>query len=532
MNKNKGMDAFSPLEDPPFIFSSYPVNDFILMNYGPREPGKIADLVGVNNSRKKLQVYRYEEGKFNLMKDIEYTSDKYIHMIIPADFRYEGKSSYLIVERSENNSYELIYVFPDQSIVKYKEKSQIIPIILTYDDRLKIKTLIQKRDKGLVFLEINPDNSILLEEIPFKYKLIDCHSSALVDYKGNLDVQLLMIANDENQNFLVNLSGEKILKLPENIGPVIFNDFNNDGELEIAYISKDYTNYFLNIQKMTGSQEKVRLDLKNEFGNEYEPVIRNNRLGNLHGGIFAADLEKKGKIDIILTMLNNQNNTNVIRMISVYTKNGEIKFVKSIFSPEIESIQNVISVSSFDYDNSGKENLFINFREGANHKMAYFKNNMNPHFLKLTIMGVDQKNLMPIPGVSFRIKTLSENMIRNCVQSPQSSFLHLQKPYIFLGLGSMNVFIDKIDVSILRKKITMGATDKIIPNSNLIMKIGDKVEIELYLNITESIKHVIYITLLVLMLNLVFVFGLFFRDRKKERLLRKKELQSFNFEAL
>lgn len=527
------MVAFSPLEEPTFTFSSYPIENFILMNYGPREPGKVPDLVGVDNFRKELRVYRCENGEFTLVDSIRYKSDKHIHLVMAADFRYEGKSSYLVVERGPGNvGYELTYVFPDSTRVKYEGVSQIIPIVLTYDNRLKTITLIQKEKSKLAFIETNPDNSIIESEENFKFRLTDCHSSALIDYKGNLDVQLLMVVSDNGQNLLVNLKGDEILTLPKEIGPVIFNDFDNDGELEVAYISREDRNYFLNIQKMTGKKQNFRLDLKNEFGDKYDPVLRSKYLDNLHCGIFAADLERMGKMDIILTLMDNEKQTTVLKIISVFDKKDGIRFKKSIYSPEIENINNVISVSTFDYDDSGKENLFINYLDGANYKMAYFKNNLNPHFFKLTIMGVNSKNLMPIPGVSFRIKTLSENMIRNYVQSAQSSFLHLQKPYLFLGLGALNVFIDSIDVSIMGKNIKMGETDKIIPNSNLIMKIGKNVEIELYLNITESIKSVVCITLMVLALNLIFVFGLFFRDRKKERLAKKKELKSFNFEAL
>ncbi|KAG0416260.1 hypothetical protein EQH57_1194, partial [Dictyocoela roeselum] len=171
----------------------------------------------------------------------------------------------------------------------------------------------------------NPDNSIIESEENFKFRLTDCHSSALIDYKGNLDVQLLMVVSDNGQNLLVNLKGDEILTLPKEIGPVIFNDFDNDGELEVAYISREDRNYFLNIQKMTGKKQNFRLDLKNEFGDKYDPVLRSKYLDNLHCGIFAADLERMGKMDIILTLMDYEKQTTVLKIISVFDKKDGIR---------------------------------------------------------------------------------------------------------------------------------------------------------------------------------------------------------------
>lgn len=562
-----------------FSEKSICARDFILMSYSDSHKYLTNDLVGCSGDKRSIVVYkenkRTSEYEVCFCKRLE--KDAEICTIIPADYDSSGNISYLIVSRTRSGHYANIIYFHykdhDRLDTKMHAKSvddigetASIPLlfalrsmetVLLLQDRSG--THICKYDKSL-----SKCTKIQIHNSEMK-NLHHLHTSGFIDVTGNLLPDLVLEFEEDGNRIMKIFSLDNYncleyiesLLLPKEIGPIAFADFNKSCLVDIAYVSKEGDDFYLNVvynlttksnskriyDNSLESEERFVRQLISTDEKGYEPIVLCDETG-MPSGLFVVDLFCDSVQHIVLTMKNKDCGKFRILLMKNNGR-GQFSLIDNMFG-EI-SRHGLISISFSDILFAGRENLIVNFRDSTPERVCMlqlYKNNLsknNYYFSSLTCGNSscsrkDDSFGPPVPGVSYRYKILENNIVLVGHQLSQSTFPHLQHQYVFFGLGPSSFYL--IDLEGLGP-LSFGYNakrieQKVIPNSKIVLYKEHDGSVCMALNLSPGIqiRNILTTILLVSSLLLLILIGFFIRRRKRERRRIKAERMVFDFRAL
>ncbi|KAM0678038.1 hypothetical protein BDAP_001065 [Binucleata daphniae] len=570
------INIFNKNEEQVFTNEEIIDNDFIFLAYGDTQNNLQQDFIGTTKNKKKLKILKYSKSEQKLKKII-YNHDKEIVHIIPCNFTNSDRLSYIIVCLEPNEDlYDVACITVDE---KYEQstthdlgKCDRMPFLFSHNDWYN--TLILQNGTNTCICYFESDKVV---HKPFNIpRLAKGHTSAFIDVDGDLKPELVLVCEEEDEK-VINIYNsndnyqdlKQKIKIPKSAGPLMFGDFNATGCTDIAYITEEddtcYINILYNLRNSFISKEnkgKEYLRYDNHQKNESYAYSINNSdyhyrmsLDEFKGlkphfysdllhkdlpcGIFVTDINLNTYPDIILLMKDHKNNTHVKILENKHKENDSHRFV--CLNKSINELNDIISFSTADYCNRGKEVIIINKVHNGEFTLFSLDNTLGQDHFKisaLTISPTSGKKAYSsyVPGISYKYYIEEENVVRIGHQLPQSSFLHLHHPSVFFGLGSINFLVDKLFVGGPNSKTynqIYSVKTKILPNSDLVLKpYSDGIRVELYLNFAKYVKNIIIVFVIVIITNIFVVIYTYRKQKKKEKKIKEAERFLFNFAAL
>lgn len=552
-------------------------DDFILMNFVNDKNEYKTLLVGLRTNKRTLVVLVPENSKdssntVDYMTKYEKRFDFNIYYIITGLVNEHDENTYILVEKTKK-AYNIHYFdFAEQESI-FLGDSVVMPFLIVDKDLKRcLITVNQGRINKLAIVNKKPDVRTAKEfEDNVGTSCIRAnHSSAFIDLNNDSRPDIALDTEDNGERvlliLLLNAKGLKesrqTLTIPENAGPLIFEDFNRDGKTDLCYVYSDEKGSYLVIHynQHTVTNETIFSDKNTKTINlgelypDYSPVTTIANMDDIPGGIFVYDMELKKFPNIVLLMENIKTNELAVKIIATVvdvepgsfftrkkSKVEDIKFENYKYANSLHlTNERVVSISCLDPDGVGREGLLLNIIDDGNFKLLYFENNLEVNHYKLSLITLDgQRNMSykrnlynhPIPGVSYRVFVDNKTLVNH--QMTQSSYLHLKKPIVTFGLGSMNLLIEKIQIGIPYSLKTFETNQKIIPNSDLVITYdNNRIYIELLLKYGFYIKIVFVVLAIVLIINSIFVLFFSYLEHKKKKHMLKSESSAFNFKAL
>lgn len=523
------------------------VNDFLLMAFSDTKSRLGLDLVGVSMDMKTLFVYSGIGSTPNYKLALRKDHKKKINNVVPADYDSSGNVSYLLVSRKDAG-YENTVFFSHAGEVVPLDKTVAPPLLFCYQNPRP--ALLMQTQKETYALKFSKNRELVKSffdiDVPTMHHM---HTSAFIDVTGNLLADLVLETQTKDGRYLEVLENKNGVfqkasrcRLPENIGPLAFSDFNGSGLIDVAFVSKEGGKDYLNVLFNTGkSVERFTGDSARRISLEsikpgYEAVLRNNDF-DMPAGIFVSDVFCNSVPQIVL-MMKSRNSNSVFHLLMENTGKGSFKPNKKIFAALPR--RNIVSMCLVDVINGGAESPVVNYYENGKYHLSLYRNSFpiarKYHLKVLTYDCNTSKESFGsvLPGVSYRYRHMETPEKSISFQMPQSSFPHLQHPFVFLGLGTMPHLVEFEGVGIPfynRVGRVFTIYQKIIPNSQLALRPQNDT-LRLYLNLVvgQRIKTVFFVLVAGLFVNLVLLLILYIRGRKRERSGQKSVL--FDFEDL
>lgn len=532
---------------------------FILLAYSDITNKRTYDLIGVGQDPRNLVGYGYDlkEEVYKEIFNYKHVSD--VHLVIPADFTSEGATSYVLVTR-EGSRYSNYMYFGDGK-AENLGYSTCVPFL--YVDPLDLHPLLLiQRENTLESVRISKEKTIVSKEIRGYGRLHTEHTSTFIDLDGSMKACLCLIVEEDNAKMLKVLSNRREgflecfkMELPDDIGPVIFDDFNGNGMNDMAFVEKKNGEYYLKIylnqnsrvesakdgkllrgyllpnpSTMIFSDDKsVTINLKTMFSG-FTPVLKAEpHFGKTPYGIFSADPRAKGRPDLFFIMKNKDDETRVVVLENLSTP-SETLFRPAEYNDALSSLSNVISISFCDYNNRGREAFFLNRIVDGAPVIETYENDLSKVNLKLSLSailpGVPRQSYgSAIPGVSYLISYDGGKKLIISNQMSCSSFVHLRHHVAYIGLGDI-LLIDSLVIGVPGHDLYSGPymIDSIAtPNTDLIVYIRENEDysVESHFIIGDHFKIIISVLGAVAVMNIVFIALLQYRDRR--RVVRAKD---------
>lgn len=554
--------------------------NFILLSYSESHKYLTNDLVGCSDDRRHMVIYR-ENRRTNeyeryLCKRLEKNAD--ICTITPSDYDSSGNISYLIVARAEDGYYTntIYFHYKDENhrmdakmsreSVEDIGETTSVPLLFALRD-LESVLLMQKNSKTFVYKYVGSNSRCARTQIHNHQmgRLHRLHTSGFVCVAGSSWPNLVLEFEEDNARHLKifgldannNLKCIEILQLPSQIGPIALADFNKSCCVDIAYVSKEGSRFYLNVvfnlrakadskRIYDNSQESEGSFVKQliaESEEDYEPVLVDDKMG-MPSGIFVVDLFCDSVQHIVLTTKHKKCSEFLIVLMKNNGK-GQFSPIQGVFG-EVPK-HRILSISFSDMLFAGRENLLVNFQASTPEKecvLCLYKNNLsenNYYFSSLTCGGSTRSRKAesfgpPLPGVSYRYKILENDTVFVGHQLCQSTFPHLQHQYAFFGLGPSSFYLIELEG---HSPPSFGYNvkktgQKVIPNSKIVLYNDHNGRACMALNLSPGIqiRNILTTILLVSSLLLLILLGFFIRRRKLERRRKKAEGMAFDFGAL
>lgn len=562
-----------------FSGKSICARNFILMSYSDSHKYLTNDLVGCSGDKRSIVVYkanrRTSEYELYFCKRLEKDAD--ICTIIPADYDSSGNISYLIVSREESRRYANVIYFHHKDrdsldtqmhamSVEDIGETDSVPLLFALHS-METVLLVQSESKTYICKYDNSKGRCIKTEVCGSEikRLHHLHTSGFIDVTGDSRPDLVLECEKDGARVLEiynldvynNLNHIESLNLPREIGPIAFADFNKSCHVDIAYVSREGANFYLNVvfnlknranrgriydNTMEDEDLFVRQLIVNDE-KDYEPVIVCEETG-MPSGLFVVDLFCDSVQHIVLTMRNRKSGQFRILLMK---NNGEGRFspVYNMFD-EIPR-RGLISISFSDILFAGRENLVVNFRDSTPNReymLRLYKNNLSKNNYYFSSLACGNPTCSrkadsfgpPVPGVSYRYKILESNTVLVGHQLSQSTFPHLQHQYVFFGLGPSSSYLIDLE-SLGPPSFGYSArvmSQKVIPNSKIVLYKERNGSVCMALNLSPGIqiRNILTTILLVSSLLLLILLGFFIRRRKRERRRMKAEGIAFDFGAL
>lgn len=552
--------------------------NFIHLDFMHDRKNRGTVLVGMRNNRTTLVTLRLKNsnGESNIpaqMETWEHTFEFKIRHVIANMVDQNGNDVFIIIEDVSDTRVRMHHFNFTTKETTLLHESDMMPLRMV-NEQMDACFLINDA-KRLMILTLK-DNSIdnkLVEvwNASVQGIVVKDHTSAYVDVDNDNKADMALDAQDDDGVRVLILVlthpstiDKKIqrLELPDGSGPLIFEDLNGNGRVDLCYVctSSEGNHVMIHFNQYASEGDEVfshetktrKIDLS-EMYPEYDPVVRVADLGNMPGGIFVYDMELKQYPNIVLLMVNKTTGEYDLKILTSVTEKDDgsffsrkserkdgIQFEISKYRKALSlDYKHILSVSCWDPDSLGREGILVNAVNDGKYELAYFENNLEVNHYKLSLITLDGRrnadgNIAyncPIPGVSYRVFFDNKTLVNN--QMTQSTFLHLKKPIVTFGLGSTNMLIKNIQIGIPHATSIMEVDQKIIPNSDLVFTYRNgKISIELLLKYGYYIQIVFIVLLVVLFLNLLVVLLFRYLERSKKKLEKKKESSAFNFKAL
>ncbi|ELQ74639.1 putative membrane protein [Trachipleistophora hominis] len=552
-------------------------DDFILLNFMYNKKDHSVILVGTRANKKSLVTLtlKSSEGESNIPTQIrtwEHALDFRIYHVITNLVDQNAGNVFVIVESVNEERVRMHYLSASTGASRVLCESDIMPLMMTDGEMDPCFLIRDGTHTRVLILRGNAVDNQTVETWGGSAlgSIMRDHTSAYVDVDNDSRADVLIDTQEDGERLLLLIlthpssADKKVqrVRLPEGSGPLIFEDLDRDGKVDLCYVCANsegnhliiHFNQYENENDVVFSSEtKIRKIDLNEMFPEYDPVMRIADLDNMPGGIFVYDMELKQFPNVVLLMVNKTTGEHNLKIITSVTekdegtlffkkkeKKREIQFEASKYRKVLSlDYKHIVSMSCWDPDSLGREGLLVNAISDGKYELLYYENNLEVNHYKLSLITLDGRKSAdgatayntPVPGVSYRVSFDNKTLVNN--QMTQCTFLNLKKPIVTFGLGSTNLLIEKIRIGIPRAAGVLEVDQKIIPNSDLVFTYRNgKISIELLLKYGFYIQIVFCVLLVVLFLNLLVVLLFTYLERRKKKLAKKKEASAFNFKAL
>lgn len=531
-------------EDKVFKNSEPVVDDFLLLAFADSKNKLGLDLVGTSMDMRSLIVYNSPSGTLRYSMGFRHKHSRKICTVIPADYNSSGNTSYLLVSR-EGDMYENALLFKSVESVVQLEKTRAVPMLLSYRDS-RPALLFQTTTRSYV-LKFEK-NTTRWMAVPVDFPALHTmHTSAFIDLTGNMLADLALDTTRSDGRYLevFKNTGTDLLKaeerrLPDAIGPLCFADFNGSGLVDVAFVSTESGNEYLNIFFNDGPTgfaggTTSKIDLSNLLAG-HKAVITSENF-DMPSGIFISDIFSRGVPQIVVAMRSTTSGTTRYLLMKNF---GDARFVADTTAFSGVPPLKMASATLVDISNRGAEGLLLNYYENGSYRLDFYNNMVADsntyHVRVLTHDGNAPKDSYgsALPGVSYQYRSIENNKKYIGFQLAQSSFPHLQHPFVFLGLGTFPYLIEFDGIGLPfyeRKGKVFRLGRKIIPNSQLSLHpYRGQMLMYLHFSIAENIKNIFFVLMLILTINAVVLCFLYWKNRRAEN--EKNPNVLFSFETL
>ncbi|KAM0672813.1 hypothetical protein CWI42_051350 [Ordospora colligata] len=536
---------------------------FVLLAYTDILNNRSYDLVGVDKGYTNLKGYHYDKDKDMYDEVFSYKHEQKIHLVIPADFNGSGIVSYVLVTRKNDGTFDNHIYFRDRDETKHIGESLATPLLFTCPDDLRPQLLIQYSD-GLKKVRISEDGELKTEDVDDYGRLHNEHTSAFVELDGSMKACLCLVIDNGNGKKSLrvfnNKDGEYVryfeMDLPDEIGPIVFGDFNGNGMNDMAFIQRSGTKYVLkiyfnstsrvgNTNKLLGGFIPTQInstvfsegdmeivDLSLMFPN-CTPILKSEEhFGGMPYGIFSADLRAKGKVDFFIVMKDIDGSTRV-GALENHSEPGKALFEKAEYHDDIHKLKNVISISCCDYNSRGREAVFVNRVVDNEAVLEVYENNLSKENLKLSLSAIYPRHEAygcAIPGVSYLISYCDGEKVHISSQMAYSTYVHLKHHVAYIGLGTMNLIVDILMIGTPGSNTSPYAgpyaiNSIAIPNTDLVVYLQENgnYTVEAHFIVGEHFKTIIIALFGVAFVNLIFIVLLRLKDIRRMKMANSKD---------
>lgn len=552
------------------------ITNFILLAYTDLFNKRAYDMVGTKEDPMDFVVYSYDRKEKVMKNTYSYRHDSNIHIVIPSSFDGNKKGSFLLVTKNKNNTFRNVILFSATNKVLKLPNTTAPPILYTQNGTLKPVLLMQTKD-NLLTVEIENDTKFnekketgFLED---DERIHPEHTSTFVDLTGDhkADLALVILKNDEKYlKVLENTSGgfNKLfeMKLPKKSGPLVFNDFNKSYMNDLAFVSEEDGKYYLNVYYNTNERKDimayklVEQDLKldnfnkNIFSTESKYFMKQDlskinsdnldfclsceSLGGIPSGIFDTDIDLDKNVEIFLTAKKgNEGNIIVPLRFNKNSKEFEVYTEMNYLNKE----KNVLSFSTCDYKNEGRELCVINKIENNTSVLKILPNVLSKENMKISVTTVldETKTLYGngVVGTSYLLSIDEGAGICLGNSLPPGPFLHLKNQTATFGLGCLTFHINILRVTVPSYgdfEKTYVVQYDIVQNLDLIVGVGKngKFNIRAFIIAAVYILKIFFVLFIVIILNFIIVGILHLRDARKQREARTKDSMHPLFRSL
>ena len=465
--------------------------------------------------------------------DLISSEDKIIN-IISQNFLDKSDSFLLTLQKKNETKYSnFLCTFNgkyshQEKIIKVNQKmisifkSTSTPILLADPQNLKPLIAFSDNDKFEI-CEIDENEKNLIKFKKTKQTLQrtpqGIHTSSFIDLTGDRRSNIVLHTRSDSNNYIDifnytenNLSQIKSIRLPSDIGPILFSEFINSLASDMIYVSKEGGRFYLNLLPNISmsdftenfpvkiddfkrrqsnhkideifANETIKFDLNKDSGT-FEPVFKN--IDGTPSGIFLADLSGKGIKSVFLTFKDRNSSKYSLVALDFDTVNKVFKWNEVCnFESPIE-LDYIHSVSICDFDNTGAQNLIITHQQESYNESFRVKEFVTLTFeldiviqetgIKIFTLGTSKNgNKFYIPGAVVTLVYENEEKYCKTSLSSQTSFLSLQPQKIFIGLGPTNLFINWANLKVPSDNTKINQKDAIsflVPNTLAVFTLND-----------------------------------------------------------
>lgn len=550
------------------------IKNFFLMAYADIFNKRHYDMVGVGSDSRQLLIYAYDDNYDIYKQKFSYNFDNKIFSIIPCDLESNGNTGLIISFKTEENYFENIL------LDFKKEKGNLNVDIIDLENTISAPFLFTNWEnaKPAVFLDTSKNIKMLcMNDGTISYEILknlinederlkNDHASTFVDLTGNLQSDLCLFVNKNGSTWLkvfeskpngFNLLFE--IELTNNkIGPVLFGDFTNSGMNSMIFVEDDPNGPILNLYINKGRREnpihykslKVSLEAINiEKGlfskdslyhkkipiNSLYPkaqaIYNLEELNNISGGIYVTDIDLDGTPEIFLLIKNEHSKKIILPLKFNNTLNDFIIYDEINAYLRVEDV--VISFSTVDYRNKGKEDIILNIIENGSPIIIAYENTLNKANMKLSLTTSlinkgSNKYGMSLPGISYMLIFNDGNNLKISTNFGSGPFLHLVSQTSTIGLGDSAFMINILRIGISehnKHKDIYFIDNSIIQNFDLIIFLGEygKYKIVAFFNTSEYTFKILIVLITVISVNLLFLLILYWRQSKHQKIIRSKD---------
>jgi hypothetical protein len=565
------------------------IRNFILLAYADIYNKRQYDIVGTKDDQHFLLIQSYNFESESYEQVFEYKFEDKIFSVTPGNFERNGKTSLVITFRKAKKYHMKFMEFSLNKNVLSADISELgtsdtVPMAVT--DYLTLSpTLVFSSDKDISLFRYNLSSKVMTRKKLIKLgkneDLDIDHPYSFVDLDGDLRAELILVTRIGGKRYI------KVYKMGPNeyyeifsievssgeIGPILFGDFNNSGVNSMVFISKEkddlfYLNIYLNNLKRYEpkyyKKNTLSADIQNpesvlfsntpkyfkqtpfnRFKQDYNPVLKidlqdKEKEGSIPGGIFTTDIDLDGYLELFITVRKPDNKLVILPL--RFDPNSE-EFVYFSKAKDLLNIENVISFSTIDYNNRGKENIIINRISDTKLVLESYYNPLNDSNMKLSLTTTLLDKIhasygMGLPGASYLLITNHGSSLGITNNFGPGPFLHLVSQTTTIGLGDSTYMIDCLKIGVpaidANYKTLYVIQTNIIQNFDLIIFIdkNGKYKIEAFFKIVKYAQRIIYVLITVIIANIIVVLILYWKENQKLKLARTKDSMHPLFRSL
>lgn len=549
------------------------IKNFFLMAYADIFNKRHYDMVGIGSDNKQLLIYAYDDGEDTYKQKLSHFFDKEIYTVIPCDLESNGNTSLLITFKEKEDEFANVFVNFSKEDGNLKlnineiENTMSVPFLFTNWENSKPAFFLEThKETKMLCISDGKLNYVTLKNLLKENETLKAdHTSTFVDLTGNLQSDLcLFVKRDEStwlKVFESKANGFHLLfeiELTKNkIGPVLFGDFTSSGMNSMIFVEDEPNGSIVNLYINKGKREdshhykspKVSLEATNvesglfskdstyhkripisRFYSNSKAILNLEELNNIPGGIFTTDIDLDGMLEIFLVIKNEKSKKIILPL-----KFNDISKSFVLYEEMNESLQleDVISFSSVDFRNKGKEDIIVNIMENGSPSILCYENTLNKANMKLSLTTSllqkgQNKYGMSLPGISYMLIFNDGNNLKITSNFGSGPFLHLNSQTTTIGLGDSAFMINilRIGVSEHNKHKDIYFIDtSIIQNFDLIIYIGEygKYKIVAFFNTSEYTFKILIVLITVISVNLLFLLILYWRQNKYQKIIRSRE---------